>query len=61
MKLEELKTLAFNMAQAKFDIDPNCGVNDFATAIGLMLINEYGEHNYEPFINQLKDTLIKKG
>ena len=39
------------------EIDPNLSYKDLATVISMILKNEYGEHNYEVFINDLKNKL----
>ena len=38
-------------------IDESMSVNTFANAIALVLLNEYGKHNYEKFITALKIKL----
>ena len=38
-------------------IDKNLSVDDFSKAVALVLIDTYGEHNFEPFIKTLKKYL----
>ena len=38
-------------------IDPEMSYVDFAKGVAQVLIDEYGTHNYEPFIKELKKSL----
>ena len=38
-------------------IDPEMSYVDFAKGVAQVLIDDYGVHNYEPFIKELKNTL----
>lgn len=37
--------------------DPNCSYRDLAKSIADVLKDEYGEHNHQPFIDELKLNL----
>ena len=37
-------------------VDPNMSYVDFAKGVAQVLIDEYGTHNYEPFIKELKKS-----
>ena len=57
-------TESINISKLSKDIDKvlikhddSLSVNDFAKAIAKILKEEYGEHNYEKFINTLKENL----
>lgn len=39
------------------EIDSSLSYKDLATVISMILKNEYGEHNYEVFMNDLKNKL----
>lgn len=42
---------------AIMSIDPDMSYKDFAKGVAQVLIDEYGTHNYEPFISELKKAL----
>ena len=49
--------LAKLINNAIMSIDPNMSYRDFAKGVAQVLIDEYGTHNYEPFIKELKKAL----
>ena len=42
---------------AIMSIDPNMSYKEFAKGVAQVLIDDYGVHNYEPFIKELKNAL----
>ena len=49
--------LAKLINNAIMTVDPNMSYVDFAKGVAQVLIDEYGTHNYEPFISELKKAL----
>ena len=49
--------LAKLINNAIMTVDPNMSNVDFAKGVAQVLIDEYGTHNYEPFIKELKKAL----
>ena len=61
---EELKEMTSSSSQlasainfSMSDIDQNMSYKDFAMAVASVLKDNYGTHNYEPFINELTKNL----
>ena len=50
-------TLAKLIDNAITSIDPNMSYVDFAKGVAQVLIDQYGTHNYEPFVRELKKAL----
>lgn len=57
--LESVKSekLAQEIDKSIIKIDDSLSVEDFALAVATVLIDNYGEHNYQKFLNILKDEL----
>ena len=53
----KVKSIASNINKAIISIDPDMPYMDFAKGVAQVLIDEYGTHNYEPFIKELKKVL----
>ena len=53
----KVKSIASNINKAIISIDPDMPYMDFAKGVAQVLIDEYGTHNYEPFIKELKNAL----
>jgi len=53
----KVKSIASNINKAILSIDPDMSYMDFAKGVAQVLIDEYGTHNYEPFIKELKNAL----
>lgn len=51
------KQLAGLINKSIDSIDENLSYTDFAEAIAYILKQNYGSHNYEPFIDVLKNNL----
>lgn len=49
--------LSKEIVKAITNIDPNLSVKDFAIAVGEVLRENYGPHNYGPFLKELKKKL----
>ena len=49
--------LHYAISTAIFNIDENMSYKDFAAAVALMLKDDYGTHNYKPFIKELEKQL----
>ena len=49
--------LAKLINNAIMTVDPEMSYVDFAKGVAQVLIDEYGTHNYEPFIKELKKAL----
>lgn len=49
--------LAGLITKAIDSIDNNLSYEDFAAAVAHVLIQDYGKHNYAPFIESLKKNL----
>ena len=49
--------LASEILQAIVGIDESMSYEVLATAVAKVLIDEYGEHNYQPFISELSKHL----
>ena len=54
---QKVKNLAFGIQKAIVSLDPNMSYRDFAKSVAQVLIDDYGTHNYEPFIRELKNAL----
>lgn len=50
--------LAGLITKAIDSIDKNLSYSDFAEAVAIILERDYGKHNYEPFIEKLKEELL---
>lgn len=58
--LNESKTsdkLAIEINKSMIKIDDSMSYDDFAKAVAKILIDEYGQHNYEPFMKVLHSEL----
>lgn len=57
--LESVKSekLAQEIDKSIIKIDDSLSVEDFALAVATVLTDNYGEHNYQKFLNILKDEL----
>lgn len=53
----ESKQLANMISDSISQVDDSLSYKDFAQAVASVLIDNYGEHNYEPFINELRKSL----
>ena len=53
----KVKSIASSINKAIISIDPDMPYMDFAKGVAQVLIDEYGTHNYEPFIKELKNAL----
>lgn len=49
--------LAIEISKAINKIDDSMSYTDFATAVAKILIDDYGQHNYEPFMKVLHSQL----
>ena len=49
--------LAKEIDKAIIKIDENMSYEDFAVAVGKVLKDEYGTHNFSPFMDALKKEL----
>jgi hypothetical protein len=49
--------LASEINKSMIKIDDSMSYTDFATAVAKILVDEYGEHNYEPFMKVLHNEL----
>lgn len=59
-KVNESKTsekLAAAIDKSMIKIDESMSYEDFALAVGQILRDEYGQHNFKPFMEVLKDDL----
>ena len=54
---QKVKNLTFGIQKAIVSLDPNTSYRDFAKSVAQVLIDDYGTHNYEPFIRELKSAL----
>jgi protein tyrosine/serine phosphatase len=54
---KESNKLAKEIEKSIMKIDDNMSYRDFAQAVGEILRDQYGSHNYLPFINELKKEL----
>ena len=54
---KESDALAKAIDKAMIKIDDSMSYTDFALAVAKILKDEYGSHNYEPFIKVLKENL----
>lgn len=52
--------LAKEINKSMLKIDSSMGYEDFAIAIAKILVDEYGEHNYAPFMKVLHNELGMK-
>jgi hypothetical protein len=50
--------LANLILQSIDKVDENLSYRDLAKSIAIILKNEYGTHNFKPFINELEQNLI---
>jgi hypothetical protein len=57
---EETKatTLAPKINSAIKSVDNNMSYKDFAKAVAIVLRDEYGTHNYNKFMDTLKNNLV---
>lgn len=55
----ESETLQHAIVRAINEIDESMSYQDFAKAVANVLREEYGTHNFEPFMKTLKDELGK--
>lgn len=53
------ETLQTAIVKAINEIDESMSYQDFAKAVANVLREEYGTHNFEPFVKTLKDELGK--
>ena len=53
------ETLQTAIVKAINEIDESMSYQDFAKAVANVLREEYGTHNFEPFVKTLKDELEK--
>jgi len=51
--------LSKDISDAIIKIDDNLSYEDFAIAVAEVLKNDYGQHNFEPFLEVLKKELKK--
>lgn len=51
------EALAKEIDKAMIKIDDSMSYKDFADAVATILRDEYGKHNYMPFIEELKNKL----
>jgi len=51
------EALAGAINKAIMKIDESMSYKDFALAVGQILRDEYGQHNFEPFMKVLNDDL----
>ena len=56
---EKSETLQTAIVKAINEIDESMSYQDFAKAVANVLREEYGTHNFEPFVKTLKDELGK--
>ncbi len=49
--------LAKEIDKTMIKIDDSMSYKDFAAAVATILRDEYGKHNYMPFIEELKNNL----
>lgn len=54
---KESDALAKAIDKAMIKIDDSMSYKDFAQAVAKILVEEYGSHNYEPFLTELKKNL----
>ena len=54
---QKVKNLAFGIQKSIVSLDPNMPYRVFAKSVAQVLIDDYGTHNYEPFIRELKNAL----
>lgn len=54
---KESDKLAIEINKSMLKIDDSMSYEDFALAVANILINEYGEHNYDPFMKALHKEL----
>lgn len=54
---KESDKLAIEINKSMLKIDDSMSYEDFALAVAKILINEYGEHNYDPFMKVLHKEL----
>jgi hypothetical protein len=52
--------LSNEINKAMMKIDDSMSYEDFASAVAKILIDEYGTHNYEPFMKVLRKELGMK-
>ena len=53
----KIKAISSNINKAIISLDPEMSYVDFAKGVAQVLIDEYGTHNYEPFVRELKKAL----
>ena len=54
---QKVKNLTFGIQKSIVSLDPNMPYRVFAKSVAQVLIDDYGTHNYEPFIRELKNAL----
>ena len=54
---KESDALAKEIDKAMIKIDDSMSYKDFAIAVATVLRDEYGQHNYKPFMEELKNNL----
>ena len=54
---QKSKELALLLDKAINKVDSSLSYKNFSLAISLILEDNYGKHNYEPFIQDLKNNL----
>ena len=62
IKLKNILTeskLSQDILKAIVSNDPEMSYKDFAKGVAEVLIDEYGTHNYEPFLQELQKHLKK--
>ncbi len=57
--MQKSETLQIAIVKAINEIDESMSYQDFAKAVANVLREEYGTHNFEPFMKTLKDELGK--
>ena len=57
LKTSESDRLAIEINKSIDSINDSMSYNDFATAVAKVLIDEYGEHNFGPFMAVLHSEL----
>jgi len=55
--LDNSSKLATRLDDLISSIDKDMPYKDFANAVALVLSDQYGSHNYKPFVKQLEQTL----
>ncbi len=58
LKESKASTLAPKLNDAIKSVDANMSYKDFASAVAIVLRDEYGVHNYTKFMETLKNNLV---